>query len=1008
MYLLTKTKFKNFIISLLAFMLVITLAFATACGNTNDDDDKNDDDTTKTEETTITDYQVVTNGDFEFSTKDTTDYPYASSISWSRSTDSDNNTAPSSKYSSGIIDTKDEAFNKLESNEVPQLDGAKLNPGTPYSKGKISPEEAEGYYDYEDEDKRVNAQVKGSKILMIHNESSEEGLGTAQKFKSNANVSIPVNSYAILSIWVNTYDLKMKGDGVPGAYVLLTDKYGSNSYKNYEIRNINTNGEWQKFEICVRGSELVTTSFSITVGLGRGNGTFKKDYVEGFAFFDNIQATVYTAKEFKALGRNIDFELNVKDEAELIVESYAGANSVYALYYKYTRKDVEKFAINDGTYAFNTENVNASYDLTGEGKNVIGRKSIDALNDTTEKEIKDVTNDFSDLGIQDKNVIYFNFVQPSTGYYQTNEFTISQKGYHYITFYAKTYVELDTVKMAKVDIINTTKETPSWGKDDVKVISSYASFTTESVTDSAYGKWVKYGVLVKNPTDKATQYKIKFTFGDDETELIEDVYKLQKGYAIFAGLNVETISEDNYNLINNDSYLVKNEVLGVYAQYSEDSKNETTDNYNVTTDYYGKYEIESKPTSYMPDYKLKGTKDENVFVGVINSKYDYAFLNADEKAVLSSLKQESNEYAQVVLLKDNRETKDVKLYSNGYIIKKESFAKITYKLRVVGDSEVSVKLVNNDTTMPALELVAGETTKGLSAIVNKDTKTLNGWTEVCFYVAAGNEEINFRLEVSLLKGNGAVFLNKATNDTTTITSMDAFDSEINLLKEEFAKIDMAFADSVKHQRATAKVLSTDEEGNDVESSLSFEPIEVYTTNGLYTVVKFTTVHADEIIDNRTTEDDTTTPDTEEEEETEEYSVGTDVALQISSIILAVALIAVMVVVLVRNVRSKNKKKKVKVASFYDRNSRDEAMKKISKKKKDIIIEDAKDEEYDYEEAQKIDENAEEVKNNETASEETEETTETAEEVVEEVVEEVATDVEPTSEPSVEESTEDKE
>ena len=413
-----------------------------------------------------------------------------------RAGDSDNNSAPSSKYSSGIIDTSEGAFAKLDDEEVPSKDGAKLNPGTPWSSEKIT----EDQYDYEDEDKRVNPQVKGSKILMIHNKTSEDGLGTAQKFKSSSTVSIPINSYAILSVWVKTCELKAKGDAKPGAYVLLTDKYASSSYKNYEVRDIDTQGEWQKIEIYVQGSELVVTSFTVTVGLGRGNGTFKKDYVEGFAFFDNIQATVYTAKEFKALNKTVDFDSNIKTEAGLKYKEYSATTEAYPLSFKYTRQDVETLAINDGKGAF-SENVDSKYDLDNDGKNVIARKSIDSLNDETEKEIKDAVSDISDTGLTDKNVIFFNFTSPSTGYYETNAFSIEKNKYHYITFFAKTYVDLDTVKMAKVDIVNSTEETPTWAEDKVKVISTVASFTTESITDSAYGKWVKYSLLVKNPTD---------------------------------------------------------------------------------------------------------------------------------------------------------------------------------------------------------------------------------------------------------------------------------------------------------------------------------------------------------------------------------------------------------------------------------------------------------------------------------------------------------------------------
>ena len=88
MYLLSKFKLKKILILMLTFVMIVSVALATACGETDDDPD--DDDTTTQTETTITDYQTIKNGDFEFSTKEDTKFPYSSSISWSKSTGSDN------------------------------------------------------------------------------------------------------------------------------------------------------------------------------------------------------------------------------------------------------------------------------------------------------------------------------------------------------------------------------------------------------------------------------------------------------------------------------------------------------------------------------------------------------------------------------------------------------------------------------------------------------------------------------------------------------------------------------------------------------------------------------------------------------------------------------------------------------------------------------------------------------------------------------------------------------
>ena len=85
-----------------------------------------------------TDYQVVTNGDFEFGTdeKAATDYPVSSSINWTRSNDSLLNSATSSSKLSGIIDTDPDVYKEIAESQnfakVSEDENAEyFNPRTP-------------------------------------------------------------------------------------------------------------------------------------------------------------------------------------------------------------------------------------------------------------------------------------------------------------------------------------------------------------------------------------------------------------------------------------------------------------------------------------------------------------------------------------------------------------------------------------------------------------------------------------------------------------------------------------------------------------------------------------------------------------------------------------------------------------------------------------------------------------------------------------------------------------
>ena len=1010
MYSLTKTKIKNFLVVLLTLVLALSVALFAACGDTTSTDGNDDEDQTTTEET-ITDYQVVKNGDFEFATTEKSKFPFSTSINWSRSTDTDKNSATASSVSSGIIDTEATAWAKLKDDEKPvDSEGNKINPGTPYSKELIT----SSNYDYEDEDKRVNPQVDGTKILMINNKSSVEGLGSAQKFKSSSTISVPVDSYAIISLWVRTDNIKLKSGQNGGAYVLITDRVGSTSYKNIEYRDINTNGKWEKIETVIKGSTFNSSTFTVTVGLGRGNGTFKADYVEGFAFFDNVEATIYSASEYKALNRTDSFKNADKNSPNYNYYTTPTTNNTlsYAYTYEYVKDadvtNVTPLANEDK--GFNTQNILPQYTYDLSDGNEINKATVSTVTNET---IKTAISDIKDTGLKDDaSLIYFDFKRASTGYYTTGKIDIQPSERHYITLYAKTSVDNEKIKMAKISLINTTTG------EETTTLSAFSSFTTTSVTDSAYGNWIKYSIFVNNPTDTLTDYKIKFTFGDDEDTLIGDVYKLQKGYAIFAGLNVETISEENYSLVSTSSNSTKISVYGKYSNYTnETTSSNNKDVYTHNTDLYGNFEIVNKPTTYIQNFIVKGNRDD-VYTGLVNSKYNdnYDFLTSSEKQAFVDLKEEDNEHSQLIIFKNPSTVGTTQLLTTKKTIPANTIVKYTIKLRVLGDASAKIRLVEsapesdgNNLTYKSYELDAGDWKKELTSTVDNSSHTVSKWTEVCFYIAAGNETMSFRIEFSLEKA-GTMFLHSIVDDAASFTSIVDLDNEIKILKGEFEDINLPLSKPLTHTRAPAKVLSTDEDGNEVESTRTFEPTEIYTSNNLYTFAKFNTIFADEEIDERTQDDTSTDEDTSTDDE-DAYTVTTDLGLQISSLVLALALIAVLIVVVIRNFRKNNSSRKAVIKSYYSRDTRDEAMAKIAKKKAKIDVTSTNEGEYDYEEAEAIEESVEEdveeISNEESSEEiviDAEEITQAPEvETVETVIEADEISNEPETSSEVEET-----
>ena len=198
-----------------------------------------------------------------------------------------------------------ESFN-IESKDIPKVDGFKTH-HTDAEKAAIAEETGEAFDDYN--------------VLMLHNQYPKEGednadkwSGTAAKFTSSSTVTIPAGASAQFSVWVRTEDLKAPFDqnvgqtavGV-GAYISVTNSVGGRTLDRYEVKNINTelmsesalsNG-WAQYSFYIKGSSYTQTTFSVVLGLGQGGGSDSFEYVNGYAFFDDIQCEIIENDTFE-------------------------------------------------------------------------------------------------------------------------------------------------------------------------------------------------------------------------------------------------------------------------------------------------------------------------------------------------------------------------------------------------------------------------------------------------------------------------------------------------------------------------------------------------------------------------------------------------------------------------------------------------------------------------------------------------------------------------------------
>lgn len=989
MYLKSKFNFKKFLIALLSTLMAVMLAFSVACSNDGDTDDGDDNDDTTTTTTTV-DHQTIKNGDFEFGWTEKTTFPLSSAISWSKSMGSDVTIAPSSKGSSGIIDTGDK-FENLTSKNKPSE-----NPSTPYDKGLIESND----YDKDDEEKRVNPNVAGKKVLMINNQNN--GMGTAQAYKASSSISVAVDEFSLLSFWIKTADLSSVYTQNPGAYVKISSSSGSKSYDDFFIKGINTKGEWAQFNIALKGSSISSTTVNLTIGLGEGNGTDQNGFVEGFTFIDNVFVKTVneadyenaSSKEIKSsdfANDTVTLPTTYKDNeltSTVITDKYSVISCKLNFEEQFTTTALS------GSVQFGS--AKQGYDYTGAGANKIGSGNL-----ATTKAI--IPSAFGENDSFD-SLTYMNFTKHSSANFVTTPVSILAGEYKYVTFFAKVKASNANSDKLTVEIIDKNGDIAD------QDVSLFASFDTSALESERYNDWIKYQAFINNPTDKDTSFELKFTFGSNKD--FSDAYALQTGYAIIADLKVADTDEATYNKANATSQLVKKQVYGEYLSYSKVTESEIgNDTYGITVDKTQTFTLKEVPATNVVGYNFKSNNESTAY-GIINSKYynETTFVYGsstkftNDLVGLSGLKNVGNNFAQVVIM-DNKQATYSRFVTTSHTIEAGTISKITVKVKAYGSAVSNVSLVSSSLDAEELEyqvinFKVGEFSQKLSSKITANSYQRDGWTTAHYYVQAGNEDISLRVMVSNgtkeTASQGVVLFEGVTFTTVDSAKIQAdksalklnFTQYANSLTDDTLKAEYAFT-SKMDTRKPSTVKTDGEDGEVVETTQYYNPAEVFLGNEYAKFVSYETINADDVIDNTTpSTDDGGSTDTPTDEG---YSVSLDVTLQISSIIIAVVLIAVMITILIRNGLKKRAKRKAKTQSYYEensgfnRNTREKTLRKIAEKKAKIALA-SDDEEYDYDAAEKVDESLEVETVEEVVEETTEETVETPDEVAEETTE----------------------
>lgn len=679
-----KSKKNLLALCLSVLMLTSTAAAFAACSDKAAETSSSSEESAPEDvSTTVNDDGLIKNADFKIGTdaegKDLT--PIFTSVSdWSRSVNSvASGTALSSKAASGVVDTSDVAWENLTGSKknVSEMSDAEVKAAW----GELSVKDKLEYYEIwkkankdgtiaEDLDfyeafnidsgdvptcvnpgtHYADATDKDTNVLMIHNEypesdstSTYKALGTAQKYTSSSTVTVPAGTAAEFSVWVKTQDLKMSSsDGTAvaavgkGAYINVTHSVGSKALPVLSVCNINTeyidkdtvaegdysNG-WVKYSFYLKGSTYSNTTFSVVLGLGQGGGTDRHGYVNGYAFFDDLQCKLITPSaydESASLFNTVsDFD-DLKEDKEINI-SKNGSYTKFALDFYgdfkaldlldslYNETDADKLA----AHIKPTETKYKGEDkvTSSANKNPLPALNggLDASNDVTK-----VFNGFAGIAEDAKNNSYLDAVY--NNYFKDTDFAKDEKvlllmSANGVAYTADLAANADTSLGRNIvysDFLDDNG-TPAVDTDDVysdylaisffvktsdmngftgagitlldgSTKTSFVSLdTTDIITvdledeEDIYDGWQQCFFFVENKFEekKDVNFSLSFSFGPTTiTGTTKDSY--YAGFAAFSNFNIYPMSKTEYAAAASGTYAKVVAVSGNVAEEGTGSK----------------------------------------------------------------------------------------------------------------------------------------------------------------------------------------------------------------------------------------------------------------------------------------------------------------------------------------------------------------------------------------------------------------------------------------------------
>ena len=637
-----KNRKNKFLALCLSAMMLTSIAALGACKD-NASTDSSTSSSSSASTSAEKDTGLIKNAGFE--TYDEKNAINTSATGWSRSVNSGTSgSALSSKAASGIIDLNADAWYNLTGTNVNYNVATLTEAQAEAAWDELTLKDKLAYYDRwkkENKDGTISKDLsfyqsfnidsgdipkidrfdthhkegeegygEDTKVLMIHNEYPEsdstatyKALGTAQKYTSSSTVTVKAGSAAEFSVWVRTQDLQSSStSGTPqeavnkGAYISVTHSVGGKALDAYMVENIDTekmdegtlsNG-WKQYTFLLKGSSYVDTTFSIVLGLGQGGGTYRGEYVNGYAFFDDIECnlisnTTYTSR-LSELNINASDVVGFEDEGEEKVVDVAKTENAdknsFALdfYGDFSTVDVLSAATGKAT----TSEVAGETVSSVKGQNPakwLG-EGFDGTNDVTAvfENAEALKNGTDVNGTSYANNKFLSSIY--NNYFENNEFAkdkkvlllMSANGAAYTAdtnynFEFKNPVTNEEVEYLAISFFVKTSDLNGYTGAGITLVdgnnkTSFSSIDTSAITPveieenkDVYEGWQQCFFFVENASeDAATTFTLSFNLGPTAIEEGTSADSYHPGFAAFTDFKVYSMTKDEYASAQSGTY----------------------------------------------------------------------------------------------------------------------------------------------------------------------------------------------------------------------------------------------------------------------------------------------------------------------------------------------------------------------------------------------------------------------------------------------------------------------